>query len=731
MSKLIINSELVLVESGQGTNKFKAIFIKAGLTSTANQVFNGKRVKKFYEEEALRKAVEEGKFDNAPLIYRTEQEHLSMQNTGVENIVGYVTESKWDDKIKGVVGEFKTKAGGKLAESFKGFLNKIISAKKNIGLSIYGSGEGNLTHNNQGEIIYKINSIDAIHSIDPCSEGNAGGAVIAFAESKEFQDEIHNYINKHFTESKIKTMNLTPKQLIALFAFLATANKIEAGKKFEDFTADELKKLATEEEIKKIVADNPEPAPPPAEPPAEPPKEPPAEPKKTEPNPDIEAMQKTLAEAKRVLNESNFNNILSESKLPEIIKSTIRERYRAVNFEFKPEFLKSELESTQKILAEAKLDKPHIEIGMEQQDKNQLACDWLMLSSHAKAKLSDEDKKKFAEAGVTGLYSIRRFYEDFTGDRDVTGIYSKDKMPLAEAISTTSFAYILGSSLHRSMIKEFQLSPYNQDWRKLVTIVPRGDYKTNTLIAFGGYGDLPIVTERSAFLETTTPAEEQVTYSLKKRGYIETVSREAILNDDLRQIQNISTKFGRAAARTLYKFVFNLILSNPAMPYDTKTLFHADHKNLGSSALDAAALYEARKAMHNQKEITTNEPLGIMPKYLLVPIELEKTAYELTTPAYNKYNQVPDFVQTLRLEPILIANTTDANDWYLVADAAENPTIEIAFLNGKEEPEIFIQDNPLIGQVFSNDYLSYKIRHEYSGAIENHRSFYGSIVANE
>ena len=92
-------------------------------------------------------------------------------------------------------------------------------------------------------------------------------------------------------------------------------------------------------------------------------------------------------------------------------------------------------------------------------------------------------------------------------------------------------------------------------------------------------------------------------------------------------------------------------------------------------------------------------------------------------------NPVPAFHQTWQIEPITIAHTTDANNWYLVADPMEYPTIEIGFLHGREEPELFVSDMPTQGSYFTNDQIKFKIRHEYDGDVLDHRSLVGSIVA--
>lgn len=52
-----------------------------------------------------------------------------------------------------------------------------------------------------------------------------------------------------------------------------------------------------------------------------------------------------------------------------------------------------------------------------------------------------------------------------------------------------------------------------------------------------------------------------------------------------------------------------------------------------------------------------------------------------------------------------------------VTDPNQLPVLEIGFVNGHEEPELFTQDLPNVGSMFSNDQLTFKIRHEYGGVV--------------
>jgi hypothetical protein len=55
--------------------------------------------------------------------------------------------------------------------------------------------------------------------------------------------------------------------------------------------------------------------------------------------------------------------------------------------------------------------------------------------------------------------------------------------------------------------------------------------------------------------------------------------------------------------------------------------------------------------------------------------------------------------------------------------------IEMGYLNGREEPELFVADTPQSEQVFVADKIRHKIRHEYAGAAIDYRTGYGAIVA--
>jgi len=134
--------------------------------------------------------------------------------------------------------------------------------------------------------------------------------------------------------------------------------------------------------------------------------------------------------------------------------------------------------------------------------------------------------------------------------------------------------------------------------------------------------------------------------------------------------------------------------------------------------VDAAAFAAMRLRMANQAELGSAAKLGLVLRHLAVPGDLEETAFSLFV---RNTNQDETFVQSRKPTVHVIPHWTDANNWYGFADRREIPLIEMGFCNGREEPELFIQDNPTQGSLFSNDQIKYKMRHIYKGAVMDWR----------
>lgn len=318
--------------------------------------------------------------------------------------------------------------------------------------------------------------------------------------------------------------------------------------------------------------------------------------------------------------------------------------------------------------------------------------------------------------------SFKECYIAMTGDRYVTGLMRDvDKGRMAESlgafresIDSTTFADAMGNSITRRMQALVMGNVVLNDWRRVAVIGNANDFRSQERFRVGGYGNLPTVNQGAAYTALSSPGDDKATYAVTKRGGTEDFTLEAIKNDDVGALRRIPSELALAAGNTLYEFVFDFYRTNPTI-YDTVALYHAGtHTNLLTAALDATQFSAHRLLMAKQTRAGSLKRLGTAIKTLLVPFELQETAVNL----FNRNTNLDKtYVQTLTPDIIVPAYWTDANDWCTVADPAVLPVVEIAFLDGKEEPELFVQDMPNVGSMFSNDKLTYKIRHIYGGDV--------------
>lgn len=440
----------------------------------------------------------------------------------------------------------------------------------------------------------------------------------------------------------------------------------------------------------------------------------------------VAVTQEQVAEQIRIVEaRANMRVLISESKLPPVAKEKLTSQFAARD-SFTDADVNAAIDDERKYLAtfseagrvEGLGEPSRIEGGEDRAEKVRKMLD------------------SFFDPKDRSVVSFKECYIEITGDRRVTGAthdidwqrYREAAGPIAlrEAISAATFAEILGDSIRRRMVMEYNDAPARYSgWRMLTgNPVPLTDFRTNRRTRMGGYGSLPAVAENGAYAALTSPGDEEATYAASKRGGTETISLEATRNDDAGVVAAIPRALGRAAVRTLARFVFDFIATNPTI-YDSVAFFHATHGNLGAAALDATTFAAARLAVLKQTEDGSSERLGLPIAHLWVPSDLEETAFDLFR---RTTNNDTDFVESMQVQVHPVWYWTDANDWAATVDPMDAPIIEIGFLDGNEEPDVFVQDNPTQGSLFSNDQIKWKIRHIYGGAVVDYRGAYKAVV---
>ena len=309
----------------------------------------------------------------------------------------------------------------------------------------------------------------------------------------------------------------------------------------------------------------------------------------------------------------------------------------------------------------------------------------------------------------------------------------EDARRMTESIISSTWSSALGDSITRRAIAEYQ-DPNLSTWRTVVSSTPPvTDFRTQRRDRIGGYDVLETIGEAGTYPALTSPTDEEATYAVTKKGGVEDLTLETIANDDIGAVQRIPRSLGRAAALTLYRAVWiDIVVDTPAI-YDGTALFHADHNNTTGAALGEAGIGTLRNLMVTQTRLGESSGfLAAMPRFIIVPPELFVTAFKLTQSnssvaggeaASNAFGGGDISNPWQGMVPVEVPLFTDADNWFLTADPNSIPMLEVGFYQGREDPEILVQDAPAVGSVFTADKVTYKVRHIWGLTVLDYRGF--------
>ena len=265
-----------------------------------------------------------------------------------------------------------------------------------------------------------------------------------------------------------------------------------------------------------------------------------------------------------------------------------------------------------------------------------------------------------------------------------------DNMELArQAINSTStFPAIMANLANKSVMVGFnEAETTYQIWAGKGS---NRDFKEAARVALSEAGNLELVPEGGQFQQDFL-GEASARTKVATYGKLFSLTRQAIINDDLGLFSKIATKYGSAAKRLVNKMVYAQLTGNVKMQ-DGVALFDNKHGNVAGTgeALSVKAIAKAITAMRRQKGIAGDATLNITPKYLVVPPELEMTAYQIvnSTAAVDGVNSGVVNPYKGRFVVVADAELTDPDAWYLVADASQHDTIEVTYLNGVYTPRL-------------------------------------------
>lgn len=257
--------------------------------------------------------------------------------------------------------------------------------------------------------------------------------------------------------------------------------------------------------------------------------------------------------------------------------------------------------------------------------------------------------------------------------------------------STSDFTEILSNIAGKSMLKGWnEAAETFSQWTSRGTLT---DFKSTKRVDLNLFPALAEVPEGGEY-SMASISDRGTSVVLATYGKKFSITRQAIINDDLPAFSKVPMKMGRAARRTVGNLVYAVLTANAALG-DGIALFHANHSNLASSggAPSVTTFSAGRTAMGLQKDPDSiaKGGLNIRPSFILVPLQLEDTANVLMNSEFDpaKTQRTPN---PSRNGAMVIAEARLSDDsstaWYLAADPNQYDTVEVSYLNGQESPTL-------------------------------------------
>ncbi|QGH73004.1 MAG: capsid maturation protease [Siphoviridae sp. ctCJE6] len=306
---------------------------------------------------------------------------------------------------------------------------------------------------------------------------------------------------------------------------------------------------------------------------------------------------------------------------------------------------------------------------------------------------------------------------------------------LKESGSTSDFPNLLANVMYKILLDKFK--SFDSPWKQYTMQSDLADFKTHNRVIVSGAPDLLEVAPDGEYSDSNL-TDYNYGIALQTFGRTFSIGRRTVINDDLNAIRQQPARFGRAAARTLVKKIVNQIEGDGLM-YDGNHMFTLGHGNysdtaLANTAAGAAAVQTAMVGIKNQTDPDTGEKMGLKPKYLVVPTDLEFIGGQLIRsaqiwPVSTNGGGTLNAISGLELlvEPFLTSTT----GWYVMADPADAPVVEVGFLGGKETPDLLMKRADTVNLAggedewgYDFDEIFYKVRYDFALARAMYQGIY-------
>lgn len=285
---------------------------------------------------------------------------------------------------------------------------------------------------------------------------------------------------------------------------------------------------------------------------------------------------------------------------------------------------------------------------------------------------------------------------------------------IERAMSSSDFPALLLDAGNRSLAAFYGAIP--PGLRMVARRVENRDFRPRTNVRLSAAPELRKVLPGAEY--TAGPmAESKEAYRVETFGRLVIFTRQAIVNDDLDAFSTVLQRMALAAVQFENRTLVDLLTSNPELDDGHNLFDDTNHHNLAvAAALSVDAIGAGRALLRLQQDLGSEEPMGLPPRYLVVPAALETEGEKLVTQIQaTRAEDANPFSSRLEVvaDPRLDGDSPIA--WYLFADPALEPVIEYAYLEGFVGPFLETERD------FDTDGLKSKVRLDFGAGIVGHR----------
>ena len=260
------------------------------------------------------------------------------------------------------------------------------------------------------------------------------------------------------------------------------------------------------------------------------------------------------------------------------------------------------------------------------------------------------------------------------------------KEAIRAAFSTTEFASTLSNAMNMFILDAF--NAVEQEWAKIAKV----NANVNDFREYETYADISDLTfdelAPNGKIAHGKGKDSKYTNQVDTLAKIIQIGRKDIVNDNIGIVQAMAAKLGRGGAIKLNKVFWTAFLSNSPVFYS-----EARGNLVTGEGIDNDGLEAAYKAFDEQTD-PNGDPLGVSALYLVVGPDLQFDAQRfMNSPEIVIAGSTANVLGSRnifagRSEVVKSQYQTETGAYWLVADPASLPVIEVGFLRGATSPTV-------------------------------------------